>query len=750
MYPEYTEDNKSADIKNRRLKNNIPDYNSSSQMLTISEILLILRRRKVMILGAIFLCSLLGILFIAMQSPKFTANTQVQIDTRGGQVTDIDSVVMGLSADEMVVKSEIDIIKSDYMIGRIVDKQDLINHKEFNTKLQKKTFIDKMKDGLKTILAKLTQSQSDEQLDEEEQKQILRNQVIQNVRNSLAVYVSPRSYTINIKFTSKSPNLSARIANEFANQYLLDQLETKFEATKRANEWLNSRVADLKQKVQESEAAVQIYREENNLLESDGMTINDQQISELNTQLILAKTASAQAESRLKQAQRLMRSSNGIESAGEVLNSELIQRLREQEAEVGRKKADLASRYGSKHPKMINVTAELRDIRDKIRQEIEKVVQSLRNEVEVAKTRENTLQDNIGRLTNNLSRSKRAEVQLAELEREMNTNRALYENFLSRFKETRQEQDLQQADARIISKATPPVNPSSPNKPLVLAVSILFGIMIGVGLAFLIEILDDGFRASDQTEQITGIRVIGMLPTLKGQGRIIDYVIQKMTSAYSEALRSIRTAIHFYDTDNPPKVILVTSSLPKEGKSQLSSSLARLTAKSGSKVLLIDCDLRRPNIANIFGVKTEYGLADILMDRIDDVSVIMKDEDSGLDFIPALNNTNIPQELLSSKKMAALVEKMSLKYDLIVLDSPPIMAVADAAKLAEISDTTLFVVRWEKTPKKVVKSALTQLRNFNVNICGLVLSQVNIKKHKEYGYGDSAYYYGKYSEYYNN
>jgi capsular exopolysaccharide synthesis family protein len=273
-------------------------------------------------------------------------------------------------------------------------------------------------------------------------------------------------------------------------------------------------------------------------------------------------------------------------------------------------------------------------------------------------------------------------------------------------------------------------------------------IFAGIAIAFLVERLDNGFRTAEQIERLVGLPTLGLVPAIAGEDSPQDLIVKRPTSQYSEAVRTIRTALRYSDIDHPPKIVLVTSSLPSEGKTVLAASLARSVARSGGKSLLVDCDLRRPNVARLLNVPAEPGILDMFAENSSLDKIIKVDEPSGMHFVPAKSGTPNPQDLLGSQLMRSFLEEMSSRYDLIVLDAPPVLAVSDAIILSHFADTTLFLVRWEKTTRPVMMGAVKALQASGGHVAGVVLSRVNARRHSAYGYGDAAYYYGRYSDYY--
>jgi capsular exopolysaccharide synthesis family protein len=714
-------------------------------------------RRKGVLIGTVVLLMALTAIILNQIAPRYTASAQVMIEARQNRVVDIEAVVSGLPQDMETIESEIEILRSRRLAEKVIRALKLYENPEFNPPekmppawhryLKLSTYIP---DSLVGVIAPAEVPRA---MTPEERLEQERVQVVDRFLDRLVLDRVGRSRVINIKFSANNAEVAAQVANKIADLYIVDQLEAKFEATKRATEWLSERVAALRKAVTSSENAVEVYRKQSGLIQGKGVTLATQQISELNTQLILARAKRAEAEARLQQVQNLLKSKRGVDSVAEVLASPLIQRLREEESRLIRKAAEMSQEYGDKHPKMINARAELADQRHKIQVEVNKIVENLRNQVQVARAAENELSSNLTRMEGEIAQQNRSEVQLRALEREAKANRDLYDTFLSRFKETNQQQDIQQADARIISRADVPADPSFPRMPLLYGVAFAGSVLIGIVLIMVIEHLDHGFRSTTQIEQSMGVPALGLIPMIGGLDKLrsepFDYIVERPVSAFGEAVRSLYTSILLSNVDSPPRTVLITSSLPNEGKTSLSISLGRLVAlQSQKRVVLIDADLRRPQLHRKMGLPASPGLVEYLAGEATLDEVMRHDEKSGAQVIVAGGIPNNPTDILASDHMKSLLDELTKANDLVVLDSPPALAVSDPRVLSRLAEKTVYVVRWAETRRETALMGLKQIVDVGSDVAGVVLSMVNVRKHSRYGYGDSGTYYGQYRKYY--
>lgn len=716
--------------------------------------------RKRLLLSVIFSLTIFAILIIYQLVPRYTATAQLLIGINAAKVVDIEEVMTGNFKGDAAVIGEMEVIKSRELAHKIIDHLHLEQYPEFNPKPQKPGLLAQF--SLKNLLPESwKEAMGMVKIDSRtaEEKEEARLTRLTNIfLSKLKVSQVKRSQVINVGFESEDPKLAAKIANEVADKYIVGQLQAKFDATKKATDWLNDQLVELKQKVESSERAVEQYRKTHELLEvSKEVGLSQQQMSEVNSQLIIARAQRAEAEAKYQQVEAIAKSGRDIDSVAEVLNSSLISSLRQQESEVQRKYSEMLVEFGQRHPRMIQMQAELEDIQAKVRSEVKKVAAGLRNSMDVARAREGSLSSSLRQMETKTSGSNQAEVQLHALEREATANKALFETFLGRFKETASTQGIAQADARVISFAEIPLGASYPKRNLLLMSSVVGALLFGVFLVFILEILNPGVRSPEQIQDLFNMSTLGIVPKIVDANALPhEYLLTKPQSSLAEAVNTLRISLSLLNPDAEVKSLLVTSSVPGEGKSTLAVLIARHSACAGQRVVLVDTDLRRPTIEKMFKFKErKLGLTDLLMQHDLSINdVLVDDPETGMKILTGGKSAFInPVDLFASQRMKSIVNDLRERFDLVILDSAPIMAVPDTRILAGLVDKTIFVLNWDSTPKKVVHGALHLLnKDGHSNIAGVVLQKVNLQQYGRYGYGDSGYYYhyGRYNQYYNS
>ena len=746
------------------------ESDDGSQTLPVFDYLQFLWFRRKLIAVITIFVAVISYIQVNEIKDLYTAKSTLMIGLPEAQVVDIQQVLSPYDDAD----SELEVLRSHVLAAKVIKRLNLLNDPEFNPALGKpeKSFFDFMQylnpvswvpDSWKTALQEATGRETERakppapatpEVQEAQQHEALMSSAISIFLGKLQLEKVGFGNVINISFTSLNPKTASRLANDLPEAYIVDQLESKFEATQKANAWLTEQLTELEAKVVESERAVEIYRDAHGLAKGTGSSILDAQLSELNSQLIIARAEKAEVDARLEQLRRLLQGGGqGVETASEVLSSALVQELRSQEAAALSRVTELSVEYGPKHPRMMQVRAELNDIRERIRSETERIAKGLEQEAEFANTRVASIENSLRMAQGETSDQNKEAIQMRALEREAAANRTLYETFLNRFKETSSTEGLETSDARVLSQASVPGWPSYPNRNAMLRNKILMGFLGACGLVMVLQLLNPGMANPEQVQKVLGEYVLGLIPTIPGKTPLHDYVLDNQNSAAVEALNSLRFSLALSDPDHPVKAVAITSSVPEEGKTTLSISLARVVASSGKKVLLVDGDLRRSSVGKGLGLHAKHaGLSDLVVAGDVDLSeFVLRDEKSTVDYLPPgtakfVNATDI----FSSHRMQTIIELLKSRYDLVIIDTPPVMAVADARIIGRVVDKTIFVVRWDKTPRKVARAAVEQLRHAEVDLAGVVLQQVDLKRYGRVGYGDSGwfYHYGRYGKYY--
>lgn len=743
-------------------------------VFSLPRVLGILKRRKYLIVGIVLVAVTWAAVYVSQLTPLFSAEASLVVEPSRQRVLNMQSVVSNLRPDYYTNETEAAVIGSRELARKAVIKLDLINNPLFNPSLRPK------KSGLVRAVTRPVEDAfgaimtwgrdlatggrySAERNAERAEKLAARARTPEEIREQaiedatdiymgwLRVLPAQRSRVITVRFNSPDPRLAARAANTTADLYILDQLESKGAATNRASEWLNQRAQELRNRVIASERRLEEFRRQSGIVEVGGASVYARQRAELDSQLVVARTQRAEAEARYAQVQRMLSQGANVESVAAVLASPLILKLREQESLIQRKIAELKTQLREGHPRMVLAENELKDLRSKIESEVKKIVASLRNEADIAAVREKNLNQEIARLQGKLDEQHEAEVSLRALESEVKANKQLYETILARLKETNvQDETFQEADARIISRAIEPYSPYYPRKKFMISSAFFISLMMGIGLAVVLEFFDTGFRSVYQLEAYTGLPTLGIVPLLPpAQARhkkAYQVAAAQPGSAFGEAIRTLRTSLMLANVDHPPKTVLVTSSVPGEGKTSTALALAAMASRSGQKCIVVDCDIRHPSVHANLGVANDKGLSDYLAGSAQLSEVIEIEPRCGIRYITPGSYAPNPPDLLGSPRMRELTRKLSEVFDLIILDAPPLLAVSDALVMMRHVDRTVFVVRWMKTSRQNLLMGMRQALEAGARLAGLVLTQVDVRKQAQYDSADSGYY--QYHHYY--
>lgn len=716
---------------------------------TISPFRLIdaLWRRKLLIFIVVTCLMAAAAVQIASMVPVYDARALILIDTRRNALSDLQAIVSGSQSDLLQVQTQVDILRSPALAIDVAEKLDLVREPEFATALARRPggFAAQLAPLL--ALAGYPMPEAPTLTDEEKIRAvagILTNEKLTVVNDS-------RSYVIGIQVRAEDPVLAARIANTYADVYLDFNRQLKNDAVTRANEFLDQRLAPLKTKVRDAEREVANYRQQAGLIEDrtswtpgrERSTVLGQQLGQLNSQLVLATSARMQREVSLEQIRDAQAGRGSLYAIPEVVASPLIQRLRTQQSEIGARLAALQQTRLDSNPAVMALRGEEREVRVRIDDEVRKIVGSIESEAAAARAREATLRQSLAELQTQVADQSKAEIRLRELEAEAEAARIVYTETLNRAEQNSNQRDGQQPDATRVSNATVPLGAAPPTKRQLLVLSFFASVLLGVIAALVRDRLETGFRTAEQVEAETGLPALGFIPRTRHRRNAL--MMDERDSPFVEAINTVRGALQMADVAGRPKVVLVTSSLPEEGKTFFSVALARSVARAGGRALLVDCDLRRPGVAATIGMAPQQGVG-ALEPGVTVSALVQRDEATKLDVITAAGARDNVQDIVSSELLRSLVNEARDRYDIIVLDAPPVLAVVDARVLSLMADATVMVVRWRRTPRVLVLQALKQLRIYGAKAAGVVITQANLRSLAA-SEGSHAYVHRKYGSY---
>jgi succinoglycan biosynthesis transport protein ExoP len=675
----------------------------------------------------------------------YAGEARVLIGLQGPRVMNAESVITDVSPDAERVQNESIILQSRTIAKQVVEELHLAGNPAFNPELAKPTFwsnfsLQRLDELMPTwlremILAYAPTSPAVVPPTEAQRTQAL----VDLLLTKIDVAALGRSHVLSIKAEARDPALAAAIANSFAEKYLEFQRQEKLRTMDRVDGFLMKRVRDLREQVRRSDQAVEDYRRANGLYKSGGNSVTTQQLSELNTQLMVAQTAKAEADARLAEAQSLRQGHQSAETVPEVLRSPLVAALKQQQADAERRAAMASALHGAQHPEYRRVQAEAGAIGAMVTAEVAKVVDGLARDARTADARYNSLLQQFDQLKAKMGSVNSASIQLEALERDAAVNRNLLEAVLSRAKQTTASADILEANAKLISAAVPATAPSFPPKALFVALGSLASLLSGAAAALMLETGNRTFRRPEEVEATTGVPVLSMVPEVRRR-TVTQKVVHEPTSPYSEALRRLFIGIELADPAIAPKRILFSSAVPAEGKSVMATSLARLLATSGKKVLIIDCDWRSARIQTLMRCANGPGLGELLSNEevvLNDC--IHRDSLSQCDIITAGSWSLDNSHLLHSDRMAQLLDLLSASYDAIVLDCPPVLVTADALALSRIADKVVYVVRWGHTRTETATEGLKQFIDAQAPVAGIAVSRVVVKEYRRYGHHDLSY-----------
>lgn len=720
----------------------------------------ILRRRTRLLLVVMTAIPVLTAIYVSALDKQYSASSRLLIEGQRERVLGIEAMIPSLTGDSNTVQTEAEYIASREIAIRTVEALGLTGDPEFNRQLDeaaRRHWAEGIRNSLPEPLARILDpplqwllrdqdgtdpSATGAETTEADTLALVTDEYL----DRLSVEASRLARVITIRFRSTDPETAARVANGVADNYLRDIRERRETALRRASVFLTDRVSGLRQNVIDAERKHEQFRRDNGLVESGGATLLLQQITHLNEQLIAAGTDRATAEARFSQVRTLSATAGGLESLDGSLRSDVVAALRTQETELRRRIAELQAQFQPRYPALVQARDQLADVQRLIGAEVDRIAQSLRNEVQIARVREANLAEAIGRLQAKLESQTDAEVTLRSLESEVQASRDLYELILTRLKETDvQDESVNAPEARVISRAVTPQEAVSPRRGVAVLASVLGAMVVGCFLVLIIEFAIRGFKTPQQLELATGLPVLAQIPLnddLRHAQPVRRLVIDRPGSSITQAIRRLRTTITLsLGETEASRVILVTSTISGEGKSSVVEGLATLTAQAGRRVLVIDADMQNPSLHTRFGMSNVVGISEVLSEGVALDDAVEFEPTTGVYFLARGRGVPNPDDLLGSDAMDALLRRARRQFDLVIIDTAPVSSVGDALIITPRVDGVLFMVEWERTHREAVIQSLRDIYEIGENVLGLVLTKVDVRV-QSFDSGTEYYYYG--------
>jgi len=705
-----------------------------SQRLQLAAIWGAILKHRWVIIGSVVGCLLLGVAATLLARPMYTAQTTIQIDREATKVLDVEGLVPAesLSGNEFL-DTQIGLLKSETLARRVVQSLNLASDP---------TFLEMA--GLKDA--------NNQQADSKESRTAIENVLARALMKRTIVKQEGLSRLVNVEFTSPDPALSARVANALAANFVTTSLERRFEASSYARTFLEERLRQVKQKLEDTEKQLVAYAAQQQIINvspdagagpgSDGATqsLTASNLSALNSALTAAKAERIKAEQRWRQAQ-----STPVLSLLEVLGDPTVQRLRQDRATLSGTYQQKLKIYSPDFPEMQQLKAQIDEIDRQINAVANANLSAIRSQYEIALKQERSFAAQVEQLKGSFLDLRERNIQYTILQREVDTNRTLYEGLLQRYKEVGVAGGLGSNNISVVDRAQAPTGPSSPKPALNLAIALLLGLGLGAGITLLLELLDESIRTPDDVVNKLGLTLVGAIPELAKGVTPLD-ALADPRSPFTEAYSSARTSLQFSTNEGLPNSLLVTSGRPSEGKSTTALALARSFAHLGLRVLLVDSDLRNPSLHRLLSLDNSFGLSNFLTGD-DLASVVQTTGDPAMAVIPSGPLPPNPAELLAGARFPLLLQEAKARFDLLVIDGPPVIGLADAPILASRAAATILIVEAGGARRSVVRIATKRLLQARARLLGALLTKFDAQSSSYgYGYGYSYAYSYEYGQ----
>lgn len=714
-------------------------------------------RHKWSILGLALVVSVAAALYVSSLEPIYRASASIVLETTEANVLNVEDVYTGGYRDYDYFQTQYELLRSRQLAERVAARLELHKHAFFAPGANSADDTDAADDAVASqpessgslldALRPASEQSPPPQPSAEARAAKVSAAAAAFVNAGLEVVPVDYSQVAYLNFESTDPALAAAVVNAVAEEFISAELETRLSGTLQATDWLSERMAGLRLELRQSELALQDFREREGLVEVEGVTgLGGNELRQLARRLDDARKSRIEAENIRDEIQRMdTASTEELMTVPAVLRHPLLRELTTTQSAAERRVSELGKRYGVKHPRMIAARSDLDAANADLAREVAKVVSGINREYELALRNEEELQATWEARKSEVQRFNRTEFRLQELQREVETNRELYEIFFNRLKTVSETGGFEKPHARIVDRALVPTSPVKPNKKRSTLIAFGLAILFGCAVAILLDILDNTIKTPDDIEEKLNAIVLGALPRERTdkEGNF-DQFWQKPQGAYAEAIRTVRTGVVLSSLDDPAGIIVVTSTVPGEGKSTVALNLAAALGQM-ENTLVIGADLRRPSLARKCALAPNHrGLSHFVSGGASLEDCIERVEGLGISVMPSGVIPPNPLEMISSRRFAEALETLRESFDRIVIDSAPVGAVSDALILSSYADSVIYVVKADSTSATQARKCIGSIVASNEPLTGVVLNQFDVKRANRYHYGDKYYRYGDY------
>jgi succinoglycan biosynthesis transport protein ExoP len=724
----------------------------------------LVRRQYLVILITTALALAGSVIYLRITPPTYKATAKILLENPKAQFVQQQSFLATPPVDRAQLENQLVILTAKPIAVSVISKLNLADDPDLTGSNQ----------GLRSLFSGLRNTfglQASKAPPQSEPS----DDIITAFQNRLGGMHVGQSNVIEISFNSSNAERASQIANAVTDAYLADQLNAKFDASRTATTWLQKRLAELAQQALLSERAVNEYKLKNNMVAVGGSFVDEQQVTELNSRMVIVREQASDALARLNRYQTVIRSNSVAANSrdpdldapvSDTLSNQIINSLRQQYLEHARRESEWSARLSPNHLAVVDLRAKMNELRTSIAAELRRLAETSRNDYETARQRENAVGKQLASAVEQSQVTNSAELTMRELEMNAKSYRSLYDSFLQQYMRSIQQQSFPITDARVISYASPPQGKSKPKSTLILAFGLVCGMAVGVAFGLLRDVMDRAFRTTEQVKSALQTTCLALVPLVDYKNcpektarrqlpgtetRVLRTIIRGSDtlwtasgmplSHFAESIRFIKLAINLSSTGTPNKIIGITSSLPNEGKSTIAAAVGECIAQSGARVIVVDCDLRNPSLSAILAPNADAGLLEVMSGQRSPEETIWRDEKTNLEFLPAVSKSQIAHssDILSAEATRKLFDTLRATYDYVIVDLPPLTPIVDVRATTPWIDGYILTIEWGRTDIDVVRHALNTAPDVRQSLIGAILNKADMNAIGRYDRSERPY-----------